>query len=107
MGHLSPACPFPPATAKRAPPTHATTTGQILRMLGLLIEMIGIGGLALWSGTDEAGNPRPGFFSSRGAWVLVCAGFLIWLVGTVTTYWHRRGPKSQAASGKRIDDLSL
>jgi hypothetical protein len=67
--------------------------GQILRIVGLLIEMFGIMSLGLRSRGDEAGGPLGGLFSMRGVWILVAIGFAIWLVGSVLTYWPQRSLK--------------
>jgi hypothetical protein len=61
--------------------------GQVLRMLGLLVEMLGILGLALYTGTDETGAELPGSLSTRLIWGVIALGFVVWLTGTVMTYW--------------------
>ncbi len=69
------------------------TTGQILRMLGLLIEMVGILALLVWNRTDGAGVPLPGSLSARQVWTVVITGFVIWLVGSILFYWSRPRPE--------------
>ncbi len=63
--------------------------GQILRMLGLLIEMLGILGLAQFWRTGEGQTPFPAFLSLRLAWIVVGVGFAIWLFGSILIYWPR------------------
>jgi hypothetical protein len=65
-------------------------TGQIVRTLGLFIEMLGILALVFHSRTDQAGVPPPGSVSMILIWTVVGVGFLTWLVGTVMIYWTRR-----------------
>jgi len=67
------------------------TTGQILRMLGLLIEMAGILVMVVWNRTDGAGAPLPGSLSSRQIWVIVITGFVIWLIGHILFFWSKPG----------------
>ncbi|HWT77394.1 MAG TPA: hypothetical protein VN648_01110 [Candidatus Methylomirabilis sp.] len=71
------------------------STGQIVRLIGLAIEVAGILAQVLWSRTDQTGSPLPGQFSSRQVWIVVGFGFVIWMIGTILTYW------SQAAPGRR------
>ena len=73
-------------------------TGQIVRTLGLLIEMLGILALVFRTRTDQAGVPLPGSFSTRLVWTVVGVGFVIWLVGTVMTYWPRPTRAERPAS---------
>ncbi len=61
--------------------------GQIVRLIGLAVEVLGILAQALRSGTDSHGAPLPGHFSSRQIWTGVGAGFVMWLVGTILIYW--------------------
>jgi hypothetical protein len=82
------------------------STGQILRFVGLLIEMLGILGLAFWTRTDPAGTPLPGSFPPRLAWIVVGLGFVIWLAGNTLIYWPRVEHKRKS-SKSRIDDLQL
>ncbi len=81
------------------------TTGQILRMLGLLIEMAGIVALVAWNRTDGAGAPLPGSLSSRQVWTIVITGFMIWLVGSIIFFWPRRRRNKPRLD--RIDDHEL
>ena len=61
-----------------------------MRTLGLLIEMLGILALVFRTRTDQAGAPLPGSFPVRLVWIVVGVGFVLWLVGTVMTYWTRQ-----------------
>jgi hypothetical protein len=65
-------------------------TGQIVRTLGLLIEMLGIFALVFRTRTDQAGVPLPGSFPLGFVWAVVGIGFVVWLVGTVMIYWMRQ-----------------
>jgi hypothetical protein len=65
-------------------------TGQILRLGGLLIEMLGV--LGILTGSRDAGAARlrlPGGTLIAPAWIAVALGFLIWLVGTFLVYGSR------------------
>jgi len=81
--------------------------GQIVRMLGLAIEMAGILALALWTRTDQAGAPLPGSFSSSQVWIVVGVGFVIWMIGTMLTYWPQPARKAGKSSRKDDRDLNL
>lgn len=65
-------------------------TGQIVRTLGLLIEMLGILALVFRTRTDQGGVPLPGSLPIGLVWAVVGVGFLTWLIGTVMIYWTRR-----------------
>jgi hypothetical protein len=80
-------------------------TGQILRMLGLLIELLGIVALALWTRTDAAGAPLPGSFSARQVWIAVGVGFVIWLAGSLLLYLP--GPSSAKQPPDKPDHDAL
>ncbi|MFO0890649.1 MAG: hypothetical protein U0790_16080 [Isosphaeraceae bacterium] len=77
--------------------------GQILRFLGLLVEMIGIMTLAFRTGIDEAGTPLPGSVSSRAAWAIIIAGFLTWLSGTLVNFWTRAARHDGTAQPSKLD----
>jgi hypothetical protein len=74
-------------------------TGQILRVVGLLIEMFGIMSLGLRSRGDDAGGGLGGLLSRREVWVIVALGFAIWLVGSILTYWPQRTLKNAKMPG--------
>jgi uncharacterized membrane protein len=80
--------------------------GQILRFVGLLIELLGILVLVFRTGTDEQGVPLPGSWTPRVAWELIVAGFAIWLAGTIVNYWIRTG-KHDKGPRKSSLDLNL
>jgi hypothetical protein len=74
-------------------------TGQILRVVGLLIEMIGILAYAMWNRRDGGGVPArvSDSLTARQIWTVVGVGFVIWLIGNIVTYWPQSshtGPKS-------------
>ncbi len=63
------------------------TTGHIIRMVGMLIEMLGV-----W-GVYQAGNSRdPWVVSIAGAgsmpvaWIAVFLGLIVWLAGVFIVY---------------------
>ena len=76
--------------------------GQILRTVGILIEMLGILALVFRTKTDEAGTPLPGSFSQTQAWAIIGSGFVIWLVGSIVIYWPR--PRTSSRSAEQPQD---
>jgi hypothetical protein len=69
------------------------TTGHIIRMTGMLIEMLGV-----W-GVYQASNSKrpwlislPGTQSMPAAWLAVFAGLIIWLIGAFIVY--SRNPRA-------------
>jgi hypothetical protein len=59
-------------------------TGQLLRWVGLLIEMVGVVGIVRERGGSEV--PRisvPGGPTVSAGWVAVVLGFVVWLVATI------------------------
>jgi hypothetical protein len=65
-------------------------TGQILRLGGLLIEMLGVLGVVTRSPEVAAARLRlPGGTMMAPAWIAVVLGFLIWLLGTFLVYGSR------------------
>jgi hypothetical protein len=59
-------------------------TGQLLRMAGLLIEMIGLVGVVLERGGDQGLRVRiPGGSTISASWLAVAIGFVVWLVATI------------------------
>jgi uncharacterized membrane protein len=81
--------------------------GQILRIVGLLIEMLGILAVALSSRKDDGGPASPAGLSTRQIWIVVGAGFAIWLVGSFLTYWPGRASadRKTASEDKKLLDL--
>jgi hypothetical protein len=72
------------------------TTGQLLRMVGLLIEMIGLVGIALGRGGDQGLQVRiPGGSTISASWLAVAIGFVVWLVATILLAATRPPRKGQ------------
>ena len=82
------------------------SNGQIVRMIGLAIEVAGILAQALWTRTDQTGAPLPGNFSSLQVWIVVGVGFVLWLAGTILIYWPQNTGKRQS-SARDVGDLNL
>ena len=74
------------------------STGQILRLSGLAIEVAGLLAQVLWTRTDPTGAPLPGQFSSRQVWITVGVGFVIWMIGTILTYWPKPGQRRRSSN---------
>jgi hypothetical protein len=75
-------------------------TGQLLRLVGLLIEMVGVVGVVRERGGHEVPQVRiPGGSTVSAGWAAVVLGFVIWLVATIllaATEPNRRGkPRSE------------
>jgi hypothetical protein len=59
-------------------------TGQWLRLIGLLVEMIGVVGIVRERGGASLPQvPLPGGRAVSAAWIAVGLGFVIWLVATI------------------------
>lgn len=59
-------------------------TAQWLRMIGLLIEMVGVVGVVRERGGNEFPQIQvPGGPSVSSAWVAVVLGFVIWLIARI------------------------
>ena len=70
------------------------TTGHVIRISGLLIEMLGIWGvLNANSAKDQARLELPGGTVVPLAWLAVGLGFVLWLTGTILVYSARSGRK--------------
>jgi protein-S-isoprenylcysteine O-methyltransferase Ste14 len=70
-------------------------TGQILRAVGLLIELLGVLAVMAQSRTNEVARvPIPGGSVSLG-WLAVGAGFVIWLAGRIIILRGDRARLSQ------------
>lgn len=63
--------------------------GQILRIVGLFIEMLGILLLVFRTKTDDLGAPASGSLSRTQAWWIIGCGFVAWLIGSIVIYWPR------------------
>ena len=72
-----------------------TTSGHIIRISGLLIEMLGIYGVYSSGGDkDLARIVLPGGTVVPLAWMAVGIGFVLWLTGTLLIYAARSNRKS-------------
>jgi len=61
-------------------------TGQVLRFIGLLIEMFGLAAFAM-SPQGGAGHDRGWFgLTTQQIWLIVIVGFVVWLTGTITIH---------------------
>ncbi len=59
-------------------------TGQLLRLVGLLIEMLGVVGIIRERGGSELPRvPIPGVPAVSAAWFAVVLGFVVWLAATI------------------------
>jgi hypothetical protein len=68
------------------------TTGHIIRITGLLIEMLGIWGVYNATGDkDQARLELSGGTSVPVAWLAIGLGFVLWLTGTILVYAARSG----------------
>jgi hypothetical protein len=66
------------------------TTGHIIRITGLLIEMLGIWGVYNATGDkDQARLELSGGTSVPVAWLAIGLGFVLWLTGTILVYAAR------------------
>ena len=81
------------------------STGRVLRLIGLAIEVSGLLVQARWTKTDQTGVPLPGHFSSRQVWIAVGIGFVLWLIGTLLIYWQP-GKRERSGSGD-LGELKL
>jgi hypothetical protein len=81
--------------------------GQILRYVGLLIEMLGILAVALSSRQENIGPDAPGGLSPRQIWIVVGTGFVLWLAGNVLTYWPGNDQTGRIRAGVSKHDLEL
>jgi uncharacterized RDD family membrane protein YckC len=79
------------------------TTGHIIRMAGMLIEMLGIWGVYQASTTKspwQLSIPRMG--NVPVAWLAVFCGLIIWLAGVFIVYSSKPMARKKIHSG---DDL--
>jgi len=81
-------------------------TGQIVRLIGLAIEVVGLLAQVVWTRTDQTGAPLPGQFSTRQVWIVVGCGFVIWIIGTILTYWPQPGLERRSSTGN-VEELKL
>jgi hypothetical protein len=81
--------------------------GQILRYVGLLVEMLGILAAASSGRRDDGGPAAAAGLSMRQIWVVVGTGFVLWLVGNVLTYWPGGDGRGRMRSRAGTHDLEL
>ena len=67
------------------------TTGHIIRITGLLIEMLGIWGVYNATDDKQARLELPGGTLIPVAWLAIGLGFVLWLTGTILVYAVRSG----------------
>jgi hypothetical protein len=77
--------------------------GQILRFLGLLVELLGFLALAFRTRTDAAGAPLPGNFPPRLVWGVIICGFVMWLIGTIINFWVRSAASNEPVRDSKYD----
>ena len=77
-----------------------------MRLIGLAIEVGGILAQGLWTRTGQTGAPLPGHLSSRQVWIVVGVGFVIWVIGTILTYWPQNTTTSRSST-RNVGDLNL
>jgi hypothetical protein len=82
------------------------TTGQIVRLIGLALEVAGILAQALRTRTDQTGAPLSGHFPVLYVWIVVGVGFVLWMIGTTLIYWPRNRTRRQS-SARKLGDLNL
>lgn len=80
--------------------------GQIVRLIGLAIEVSGLLATVFRTSADQTGAPLPGHYSSRQVWIVVGVGFVIWMIGTILTYWPQNAPRRRS-SNRDVGDLKL
>lgn len=76
-------------------------TGQILRIIGLLIEMFGLAAFAM-SPKGVAADARGWLgLTTQQIWLIVIVGFVIWLTGTIMI--HATAPGGWLAGRRRSE----
>lgn len=66
------------------------TAGHIIRISGLVIEMLGLWGVLRPSvDTDQPQVSLPGGTTIPLAWIAIGLGFALWLTGTIVVYASR------------------
>ena len=80
------------------------TTGHLLRICGLVIEMLGVWGVFSSAGAkDSARLHFPGGNEIPVAWVAVGVGFVLWFTGTIVVYLS--GPTRKTRFDRFNDNL--
>ena len=81
-----------------------TITGHLIRLTGLLVEMIGV--WAVFTARDDQ-HPTlislPSGHTVLAAWVAVGLGFILWFTGTVIVYMSRTQQKSRGKDPEERD----
>jgi drug/metabolite transporter (DMT)-like permease len=75
-------------------------TGQLLRLVGLLIEMVGVVGVVRERGGSEV--PRfqiPGGPTVSAGWAAVVLGFVVWVVATILLAATRPPRRQKSTNG--------
>jgi hypothetical protein len=81
------------------------TTGHIIRMIGMLTEMLGLWGVVQTRNSKSAWLISiPGAGTMPVAWLAVFIGLIVWLVGVFIVYSHKADIRKKTQPG---DDLSL
>lgn len=75
---------------------------QILRMIGLFVEMLGILAFVVRSRSEQAGRAA-GWITMNRALGVVVLGFVLWLIASVMLYW----PRKRVRPPDRPDDKTL
>ncbi len=79
------------------------TTGHIIRISGLLIEMLGIWGVFhTTAGQDEMRLELSGGTAVPFAWLAVGLGFVLWLTGTLLVYAPRSRQKLDQSEQREL-----
>jgi hypothetical protein len=79
------------------------TTGHVIRISGLVIEMFGIWGVyRAGNNTDLPRIQLPGGPAISIAWVAVALGFALWLTGTILVYSGRSGRKRLSDNSREL-----
>ncbi len=66
------------------------TTGHIIRMIGMLIEMLGVFGVYHASNSKTPWEISiPGAGKVAAAWLAVLVGLIVWLVGVFIVYSNK------------------
>ena len=79
------------------------TTGHILRISGLVIEMLGIWGVFRANGhKDQAHIPLPGGTAVPLAFAVVGLGFVLWLTGMLLVHAGRPRRKPVARNQREL-----
>jgi hypothetical protein len=92
----------PPFLERRALRMSIRLSGQIFRIAGLLVEMLGVMAFGLRTRADV---PLPSLIrdlSTNSLWILIGIGFTTWLLGTILAYWPR--PKARAETRRQKDN---